>query len=219
MSLIQRLNDAIEENPNVTSDDRINLYKLLTASNAGNSAGGADAGNGTSGSGTGGGGGAGDNDDPLRRSTNVHRSTGEIVALCVAYAAVFAVSLFGNLLVCHVIVRHRRLHTVTNTFIANLAVSDVFITVVNLPFNVARHVTDDWPFGEFMCALVNFTLTVFVYVSTFTMTAIAVDRYLVIVHPFRPRMSVRMGVGVVGVTWLLGAVMSLPFAIFARVGC
>jgi len=120
-------------------------------------------------------------------------------------------------LVCLVIYRTRRLHTVTNVFIANLAVSDLFITVINVPFNVVRHLTTDWTFGHFTCGLVNFSMTVFVYVSTLTMTAIAVDRYIVILHPMRPRMSVGIGLTVVAVAWFVGSVMSLPFAIFAQV--
>jgi len=138
--------------------------------------------------------------------------------LCGAYLVIFCVSLFANTLVCHVVRRHRRLHSVTNVFIANLAVSDIFITVVNIPFNVARHVTAaGWTLGQATCAVANLALTTFVYVSTFTMTAIAVDRYVVILHPLRPRMSVGVGLAVVAVTWLAAVLMSLPFAVFARV--
>ena len=36
---------------------------------------------------------------------------------------------------------------------------------------------DDWPFGPAMCSLVPFTQSVSVFVSSYTMTAIAVDRY------------------------------------------
>ena len=145
------------------------------------------------------------------------RSRTELVLLCAAYLVIFCISLFANTLVCHVIRRHRRLHSVTNVFIANLAVSDIFITLVNIPFNIARHATDGWALGQATCALANLALTAFVYVSTFTMTAIAVDRYVVILHPLRPRMSVAVGLIVVAVTWLVAVLMSLPFAVFAQV--
>jgi len=145
------------------------------------------------------------------------RSRTELVLLCAAYLVIFCISLFANTLVCHVVRRHRRLHSVTNVFIANLAVSDIFITFINIPFNVARHVTAVWALGQATCALANIALTAFVYVSTFTMTAIAVDRYVVILHPLRPRMSVGVGLVVVGLTWLVAILMSLPFAIFAQV--
>jgi len=140
-----------------------------------------------------------------------------VALLCSAYFVIFCISLYANTLVCHVIRRHRRLHSVTNVFIANLAVSDIFITLVNIPFNVVRHVTAGWALGQATCALANLALTTFVYVSTLTMTAIAVDRYVVILHPLRPRMSVGVGLVIVGVTWLVAVLMSLPFAVFSQV--
>ncbi len=51
------------------------------------------------------------------------------------------------------------------------------ITVLNIPFNIMRNILDHWPFGYVMCILVNFTLMASVYASTFTMAAIAIDRY------------------------------------------
>ncbi len=80
--------------------------------------------------------------------------------------------------VCHVIYKNKRLHTVTNIFIANLSVSDMVITVLNIPFNIMRNLLDHWPFGYVMCILVNFTLMSSVYASTFTMAAIAIDRWI-----------------------------------------
>ena len=41
-----------------------------------------------------------------------------------------------------------------------------------------RLMLDDWPFGGLMCSLVPFTQSVSVFVSSYTMTAIAVDRYM-----------------------------------------
>ncbi len=78
--------------------------------------------------------------------------------------------------VCYVIFENKRLHTVTNIFIANLSASDMVITVLNIPFNIIRNILEHWPFGRVMCVLVNFTLMLSVYASTFTMAAIALDR-------------------------------------------
>lgn len=66
------------------------------------------------------------------------KSKVETISLLIAYSIIVVVSLFGNLMVCYVVVRHRRLHTVTYFFIANLALSDLSITIFNIPFNVIR---------------------------------------------------------------------------------
>ncbi|XP_064088385.1 LOW QUALITY PROTEIN: uncharacterized protein LOC135202858 [Macrobrachium nipponense] len=145
------------------------------------------------------------------------RDPGRTVIIILVYSILIAVSLFGNLLVCHVVLRTRRLHTLTNTFLANLAVSDLLMTALNIPFNVARVLLDDWPFGSFMCSMVPFVQVTSVYVSAFTMVAIALDRYQVIVHPLKPRLGSFHGAIIIAVVWLLAALVSLPYAIYSEV--
>ena len=72
------------------------------------------------------------------------------------YSAIFIISLLGNLMVCHIIVTNRKLHTFTNFFIANLSVSDLLMTMVNVPFGVARMLLHNWPFGDFLCKCLPF---------------------------------------------------------------
>ena len=54
------------------------------------------------------------------------------------YGLIVLISLFGNGLVFSVIVRTRRLHTITNLFIANLSLGDLLMTTFNIPFTVVR---------------------------------------------------------------------------------
>ncbi|XP_068247224.1 uncharacterized protein [Palaemon carinicauda] len=145
------------------------------------------------------------------------RDPGRMVIIILVYSILIAISLFGNLLVCHVVLRTRRLHTLTNTFLANLAVSDLLMTALNIPFNVARVLLDDWPFGSFMCSMVPFVQVTSVYVSAFTMVAIALDRYQVIIHPLKPRLGSFHGAIIISVVWLLAALVSLPYAIYSEV--
>lgn len=64
---------------------------------------------------------------------------GGVKALLVAaYSLIIVVSLFGNILVCHVVVKNKRTQSATSLFIMNLAVADVFITVLNTPFTLVR---------------------------------------------------------------------------------
>lgn len=64
---------------------------------------------------------------------------GGVKALLVAaYSLIIVVSLFGNILVCHVVVKNKRTQSATSLFIMNLAVADIFITVLNTPFTLVR---------------------------------------------------------------------------------
>jgi len=59
--------------------------------------------------------------------------------------------------------------------------------------------------------------TVAVFMSAFTMLAISVDRYRAVIFPLRPRLTSSNAAAVIGATWLLAAVASLPVAVHARV--
>ncbi|TRZ06096.1 hypothetical protein HGM15179_021009, partial [Zosterops borbonicus] len=54
--------------------------------------------------------------------------------LIVAYSVIIIMSLFGNMLVCHMVLKNKRMHSATSLFIINVAVSDVMITLLNTPF-------------------------------------------------------------------------------------
>ena len=81
------------------------------------------------------------------------------ILLVFAYGTLTLISLFGNSIVCYVIIRNKRMYTVTNFFIANMAMSDLLLTCFNVPFNIARNLLHDWPFGNFLCHFVNFIAT------------------------------------------------------------
>ncbi|XP_025964913.2 G-protein coupled receptor 83 isoform X2 [Dromaius novaehollandiae] len=56
--------------------------------------------------------------------------------LIVAYSFIIVFSLFGNVLVCHVVIKNKRMHSATSLFIMNLAVADIMITLLNTPFTL-----------------------------------------------------------------------------------
>lgn len=60
--------------------------------------------------------------------------------LIVAYSVIICISLFGNILVCHVVIKNKRMHSATNLFIVNLAIADVMITTLNTPFTLVSPV-------------------------------------------------------------------------------
>ncbi|XP_005879770.1 PREDICTED: prolactin-releasing peptide receptor [Myotis brandtii] len=127
---------------------------------------------------------------PFQSLQLVHQLKGLIVLL---YSLVVVVGLAGNCLLVLVIARVRRLHNVTNFLIGNLALSDVLMCTACVPLTLAYAFEPrGWVFGGGLCHLVFFLQPVTVYVSVFTLTTIAVDRYVVLVHPLRRRISLRL---------------------------
>ncbi|XP_075403921.1 G-protein coupled receptor 83 [Tenrec ecaudatus] len=133
--------------------------------------------------------------------------------LIVAYSFIIVFSLFGNVLVCHVIFKNQRMHSATSLFIVNLAVADIMITLLNTPFTLVRFVNSTWVFGKGMCHVSRFAQYCSLHVSALTLTAIAVDRHQVIMHPLKPRISITKGIIYIAVIWIMATFFSLPHAI------
>jgi len=64
------------------------------------------------------------------------------------YGVVFILGVSGNSLVVYVICRERSLQTTTNVFIANLAVSDIMMCLLAVPFTPISGLLSDWVFGR-----------------------------------------------------------------------
>ena len=107
------------------------------------------------------------------------------------YFVIFTLGVCGNLLVVAVVMRNQQMKNVTNLFILNLAFSDIVMCLFAVPFTPLASFTGRWLFGEVLCILFPFSQGVSVYISTLTLTIIAVDRFVVIIYPFRARMQVK----------------------------
>ncbi|XP_048838122.1 G-protein coupled receptor 83 [Brienomyrus brachyistius] len=136
--------------------------------------------------------------------------------LIIAYSFIIVISLFGNILVCHVVIKNKRMHSATSLFIVNLAVADILITLLNTPFTLVRFVNSTWVFGKDMCHISRFVQYCSLHVSTLTLTAIALDRRQIILHPLKPRMSPARGVIWIAVIWLMAGCFSLPHAVYQK---
>ncbi|XP_022079996.1 alpha-1B adrenergic receptor-like [Acanthaster planci] len=94
---------------------------------------------------------------------------------------------FGNGLVILAVVLSRKLRTVTNVFVVNLAVADLLVCLT-LPWNAVGLFTRPelgWPLPEKLCV----ALALIVYTcggcSLFTLATIAINRWMLITRPSR----------------------------------
>ncbi|MCL4162490.1 UNVERIFIED_CONTAM: hypothetical protein GTU68_006884, partial [Idotea baltica] len=99
------------------------------------------------------------------------------------YGIIFTIGLIGNLLVVFIVIRNPNMRTITNIFITNLAISDILMCLVAIPFTPYALYMENWTLSSSLCKILPMTMGVSVYVSTLTSTAIAADRYFIIVHP------------------------------------
>lgn len=128
------------------------------------------------------------------------------------YAVIFLISVIGNTLVCVVIARRRRMRTVTNVFVLNLAASDLAITCICIPFDIPVQENNyRWPYGHILCKLLYPLQTVAMFASIFTLTAVSLNRFWAIVHPLRKQMTKRHAVVAIVIIWAVCALLTVPY--------
>uniref|UniRef100_G3Q1A5 Neuromedin-K receptor n=1 Tax=Gasterosteus aculeatus aculeatus TaxID=481459 RepID=G3Q1A5_GASAC len=139
----------------------------------------------------------------------------QVALWSVAYSSVMAVAVFGNLIVIWIILAHKRMRTVTNYFLLNLAFSEASMAALNTLINFIYATHGDWYFGKAYCKFHNFFPVTSVFASIYSMTAIAVDRYMAIIHPLKPRLSAKATTGVIVCIWSLAVVLAFPLCYFS----
>ncbi|XP_070689960.1 tachykinin receptor 1a [Pempheris klunzingeri] len=133
-----------------------------------------------------------------------------VVLWAIAYSCIVIVSVVGNLTVIWIIMAHKRMRTVTNYFLLNLAFAEASMSAFNTVINFIYAVHNEWYFGLVYCRFHNFFPIAAVFASICSMTAIALDRYMAIIHPLQQRMSSTETKVVVGVIWVLALLLAFP---------
>ncbi|NWX37257.1 DRD1C protein, partial [Notiomystis cincta] len=119
-------------------------------------------------------------------------------------------TLLGNSLVCVAVLRFRHLRSkVTNLFVVSLAVSDLLVAVLVMPWRAATDVLGFWPFGAFCDVWVAFDITCCT-ASILNLCLISLERYWAIASPFRHQRRVTRRVAFVAIAaaWLLSLLIS-----------
>uniref|UniRef100_A0AAZ3S3X9 Neuromedin-K receptor n=1 Tax=Oncorhynchus tshawytscha TaxID=74940 RepID=A0AAZ3S3X9_ONCTS len=133
----------------------------------------------------------------------------------VAYSLVLFVSVSGNVIVVWIILAHKQMRTVTNYFLLNLALADTSMAAFNSFVNFVYAAHGDWYFGLVYCKFHNFLPVTAVFASIYSMVAIAVDRYMAIIHPLKPRLSATVTRSVIGCIWGMAVVLAFPLCYYS----
>uniref|UniRef100_A0A8C7DBG6 Gastrin/cholecystokinin type B receptor n=1 Tax=Oncorhynchus kisutch TaxID=8019 RepID=A0A8C7DBG6_ONCKI len=153
--------------------------------------------------------------------------TGILGALCpckmdsvriLLYSLIFLLSVFGNLLIIVVLTVNKRMRTVTNSFLLSLAVSDLMMAVFCMPFTLIPNMLEDFIFGAAMCKTVTYFMGLSVSISTFSLVAIAIERYSAICNPLKSRVwqTRSHAYRVIAAIWVLSLVMMVPYPVFSH---
>ncbi|XP_026699366.1 C-C chemokine receptor type 2-like [Athene cunicularia] len=155
-----------------------------------------------------------ENTAPCNEGDSFHRF--KSLFLPILYCLVFVFCLLGNSLVLWVLLTRKRLTTMTDICLLNLAASDLLF-VVPLPFQ-AHYASDQWVFGNAMCKIMAGIYYTGFYSSIFFITLMSIDRYIAIVHAVYA-MKIRTATyGILAsiATWVVALLISVPGIVFHK---
>ncbi|XP_075811213.1 D(3) dopamine receptor isoform X3 [Microtus pennsylvanicus] len=133
-----------------------------------------------------------------------------------SYCALILAIIFGNALVCAAVLRERALQTTTNYLVVSLAVADLLVATLVMPWVVYLEVTGGvWNFSR-ICCDVFVTLDVMMCTaSILNLCAISIDRYTAVVRPVlyqhgTGQSSCRRVALMITAVWVLAFAVSCP---------
>ncbi|XP_056600439.1 chemokine XC receptor 1 [Triplophysa dalaica] len=155
------------------------------------------------------------NDSEICRKESVVQFESSVTP--VVFIIVVLFSCVGNTLVLWVLVKYENLKSLTNTFLFNLALSDLIFTF-GLPF-WAYYYMYGWTFGDEACKAVNFVFYTGYYSSLIFLTVLTVHRYIAVVHPMSVVLSRRSLHCYItsAIIWVMSMGAAVPQAMFNSV--
>ncbi|XP_069843791.1 C3a anaphylatoxin chemotactic receptor-like [Dipodomys merriami] len=105
--------------------------------------------------------------------------------------------------------------TVNTVWFLHLTLADL-LCCLSLPFNLAYVLQGRWPFGWLLCKLIPSAVILNMFASVFLLTAISIDRCLVVLKPIWCQNHRRVGTAraVCGCIWALAFLLCVPVFLY-----
>ncbi|VDN00758.1 unnamed protein product [Thelazia callipaeda] len=151
-------------------------------------------------------------DDIVLEGTK-HASTQLGWCITIAYVIVIFFGAFGNMLTIAAVIYNPQIRTTRNFFILNLAFSDFFNCIIAAPITLYTVLYTFWPFGLTMCKIAGSLLGFGIFLSTFSIAAIALDRFVVITFPTKRKRQHNLALLLFFLIWVISIALALPLLI------
>ncbi|CAL1279180.1 unnamed protein product [Larinioides sclopetarius] len=138
--------------------------------------------------------------------------------LILPYSIIFILAVTGNVLVILTLLVNKRMRTVTNVFLFNLAISDFLLGVFCMPFTLTGVLYREFLFGSALCKLIPYFQAVSVSVSAWTLVSMSVERYFAICHPLKSRkwQTLSHAYKMIALVWISSLLCMLPILVLSR---
>ncbi|EDV19349.1 uncharacterized protein TRIADDRAFT_5463, partial [Trichoplax adhaerens] len=132
----------------------------------------------------------------------------------IAIGIIFTIALTGNLAIIFFTISIKKLHTSTNILIANVALNDLFITIIVMPICFTISLTLVWPFSCTFCIIGGFLDMILYNNALCSLAILSINRYYAIVCAMDPNFVAKMSIKrakimAIGV-WMYSAIWAAP---------
>ncbi|KAJ8335809.1 hypothetical protein SKAU_G00391510 [Synaphobranchus kaupii] len=135
----------------------------------------------------------------------------QVIGVGVFLSVFILVAIVGNILVILSVLCNRHLQTVTNFFIINLAIADLLLSIIVLPFSASLEVLGCWIFGRVFCNIWAAVDVLCCTASIMSLCIISIDRYIGVKYCLKyPTIMTEKKAGVIlVVVWMSSMVISI----------
>lgn len=142
-------------------------------------------------------------------SFDIDVSKSLVLGLVLMVFMIFGV--MGNILVILSVACHPHLRSMAHYFVANLAVADLLLSSMVLPFSAASEALGRWAFGPSLCNAWTALDVLCCTASILSLTVISVDRCVAVSYPLRyPSFATgRRALAAVAALWALSTAISV----------
>lgn len=137
-----------------------------------------------------------------------------IAPFILIYTFIFVLGIVGNVAILYTTLHNRTLQSVQNLFLLNLSASDIIVCLLSLPITPVASIYKNWHFGAILCRLIPCVQGGSVFIFTYSLTIIAVDRYILVMHPHRRPISRQQALTLTAIIWILSVMTMIPLALF-----
>jgi len=125
------------------------------------------------------------------------------MGITVYYIFLIVTGVLFNVILMATIISKRRLHSITNTFIVNMAFGDLVTSVFLVPFDVDLFVRGTFPHGVVMCGFREMSFLLSLPSSVNCLLLLTIERFISIVFPFHRIRYLRKNRAVIAIvaTW------------------
>lgn len=135
-----------------------------------------------------------------------------LVPTTVCYAIIFVAGILGNVVTCIIINKNKTMHTATNYYLFNLAISDLLLLISGMPLDIYNMwIPYQYPFSSAVCMFLGMVSETTANATVLTITSFTVERYIAICHPFRQHMmDLSRAIKFIFAIWLVSFCLAIP---------